>query len=246
MTLPDWLRGVLPEDTADTWEGIAPIVPETAYLAGGTAIAAHIRHRASRDLDFFFHQNGVDLDALALSLQAAGPFVATQRSAGTLNGLFSRTRVQFLHADEGSPQRLLEQPSVVAGLHVAGLADLMAMKLNVIAQRGELRDYFDLQRIEELTGRTVEEGLGYFIARYQPPDARNQVMAIIRALGYLEDVDEDELLPVGKDEVARYWKRRQPEVLKAAGWLSSGGTPPPPSGGAATLEPPGVDQGTDV
>lgn len=52
-------------------------------------------------------------------------------------------------------------------------------------------------------------------------------MAIIRALGYLDDVDEDELLPLSKDEVARYWRRRQPEVLKAAGRLTSGGAPPP-------------------
>lgn len=225
MTLPDWLRELLPPDTAETWERIAPIVPEGANLAGGSAIGVHIRHRESRDLDFFYHRDAVDLDALAASLQAAGPFVVTERSPGTLNGLFSKTKVQFLHA-EG--QRQLEQPTVVAGLHVAGLADLMAMKLKVIAQRGELRDYFDLQRIEELTGRTVDEGLGYFVARYQPPDVQTQLMAIIRALGYLDDVDEDELLPVSKDEVARYWRRRQPELLKAAGWLTSGGTPPPP------------------
>jgi hypothetical protein len=228
VTLPDWLRDVLPADAAETWERIAPIVPEAAYLGGGTAIAVHIRHRQSRDLDFFYHENAVDLDALQEALPKAGPFAVTQRSADTLNGLFSATNVQFLHADAEQPQRLLEQPAAVAGLRVAGLADLMAMKLKVIAQRGELRDYFDLMAIEERTGRTVEEGLGYFLARFQPADQKNQVMAVIRALGYFEDVDEDELLPAGKTEIARYWRRRQPEVLKSAGWLTSGGVPPPP------------------
>lgn len=208
MTLPDSLRDILPADTVQTWERIVPIVPKAAYLVGGTAIAVHIRHRPSRDLDFFFHRAAIDLDALAAALSAAGPFVVGQRSPGTLNGLFSQTKVRFLHADEGQSQRLLEQPTRVAGLRVAGLADLLATKLKVIAERGELRDYFDLQRIEEQTGRTVEEGLGYYLARYEPPDPQNQVLAIVRALGYLDGVDEDELLPVGKEEIASYWRRR--------------------------------------
>lgn len=228
MALNDGLAAILPPDAARTWVAIAPVVPEVAYLAGGTAIAVHIHHRESRDLDFFYHDDAVDLDALTESLRELGPFVVTERSAGTLNGLFSQTRLQFLHADEGQPQRLLEEPTIVAGLHVAGLADLIAMKLKVIAQRGELRDYFDLQKIEQLTGHTVDEGLGYYLARHEPPDGRTQVMAIIRALGYLDDVDEDEHLPTRKKEIARYWKQRQPEVLKAAGWLTSGGNPPPP------------------
>jgi hypothetical protein len=154
--------------------------------------------------------------------------VVIQRSPGTLKGLFAETKIRFLHADEGRPQRLLEDPALVEGMHVAGLADLMAMKLKVLPERGELRDYFDLQKIEQLTGRTVDEGLGYYIARYQPPDAPNQLMAIIRALGYLDDVDEDELLPITKSEIVSYWRRRQPNVLRAAGWLTSGGNPPPP------------------
>ena len=228
MTLPGRLRDVLSPDAAETWERIAPIVPEAAYLGGGTAIAVHIHHRQSRDLDFFYHENALDLDALHEALSKAGPFAVTQRLPGTLAGICSATNLQFLHADAEQPQRMLEQPAVVAGLRVAGLTDLMAMKVKVIAQRGELRDYFDLMAIEQSTGHTVEEGLSYFLARFQPTDASNQVMAVIRALGYLDDVDEDELLPAGRSDIARYWQRRQPEVLKSAGLLTSGGRPPPP------------------
>ncbi len=52
VSLPAWLRAVLPGDTAQTWETICSIVPPSAYLVGGTAIAVHLRHRVSRDLDF--------------------------------------------------------------------------------------------------------------------------------------------------------------------------------------------------
>jgi hypothetical protein len=89
-------RAFLPPDTAATWRAIAPLVPPEAYLGGGTAIAVHLEHRTSRDLDFFFHHRSVDLDQLALMLSAAGPFAVTECAPGTLNGVFSATRVQFL------------------------------------------------------------------------------------------------------------------------------------------------------
>jgi hypothetical protein len=136
-----------------------PLVPPDAYLGGGTAIAVHLGHRISRDLDFFFHHGSVDLGELTRRLSAAGPFAVTGRLPGTLNGVFSATRVQFLHADEGRPQHLLEPPKEVDGLRVAQFSDLLAMKLKVVGGCGELRDYFDLMVIEQLTGRTADEGL---------------------------------------------------------------------------------------
>jgi hypothetical protein len=56
MPSADPLRAFLPPDTAETWQTIAPLVPPVAYLGGGTAIAVHLEHRTSRDLDFFFHE----------------------------------------------------------------------------------------------------------------------------------------------------------------------------------------------
>jgi Nucleotidyl transferase AbiEii toxin, Type IV TA system len=73
----DRVRTILPGDTATTWDVIAPIVPQQAYLGGGTAIAVHLGHRVSRDLDFFFHHHSIDLDDLASRLAAAGPFAVT-------------------------------------------------------------------------------------------------------------------------------------------------------------------------
>lgn len=93
----------------------------------------------------------------------------------------------------------------------------------MIGDRGELRDYFDLKHIEQLTGRTVEEGIGLYMTRFhvQPEDA--SIMHIVTALGYLEDVDEDELLPESKEEIARYWALRQPEVLRSLSRFGGGG-----------------------
>ena len=213
--LSDRILGILLPNTALTWETIARIVPPTAYLGGGTAIAVHLEHRVSRDLDIFFHHNSVDLDELAIMLSAAGPFAITERAPGTLNGVFSATRVQFLHADEVRPQRLLESPTQVDGLRIAQISDLMAMKLKVVGDRGELRDYFDLMTIEEQARRTVDEGLALFIERFQPEYPEQAINHILLGLGYFDDVDPDETLPAPRQQIVDYWTRRQPEIIAA-------------------------------
>src|SRR5207247_8514340 len=89
-----------------------------------------------------------DLDELSDRLRARGPFAITQRAPGTLNGLFGETRLLFLQAGLNRPELRLEPTIEVGGLHVAGLGDLLAMKLTAIAGRAHLRDYFDLMVID--------------------------------------------------------------------------------------------------
>ncbi len=211
--IPDELREFLPPDTARTWEAIGPLLPATAYLAGGTAIAVHLRHRISRDLDFFF-DGDANLDDLAAALTQTGPFASTMHTQTTLNGVFSTTRIQFLDAREHHP---VDDDLVVGSLRIASIRDLVAMKLKVVADRGELRDYFDLMAIEQAERGTAETGLGDFLDRYRPKDPGSTLLRIVEALGYLDDVDDDDLVPLTKGDVASYWEHRQPQVLRAMG-----------------------------
>lgn len=211
--IPDRLREFLPLDAVRTWEAIAPLVPASAYLVGGTAITVHLRHRASRDLDFFFDDN-VDLDALAEALTRAGEFAATMHTETTLNGVFSATRIQFLDA---RGHHAVDDDMRVGTLRIASMRDLVAMKLKVVGDRGELRDYFDLMAIEQAERGSAEMGLGDFLDRYRPKDPGTALLHIVEALGYLDDVDDDDLVPLPKKDVVSYWERRQPVVLRAVG-----------------------------
>ena len=107
---------------------------------------------------------------------------------------------------------------------MAGLGDLLAMKLNAIAGRGQLRDYFDLMAIEQQGARSVEEGLALFLARYQPQHPDSALEPIVLALGYFGDVADDPFLPLPRDEIEAFWQSRQPQVLAA---LERQGTPRP-------------------
>jgi hypothetical protein len=95
----------------------------------------------------------------------------------------------------------------------------MAMKLKVIGDRGELRDYFDLMTIEQRTGRTADEGLALFVARFQPEYPQQAINHILLGLGYFDDVDPDDALPVPRNQIVDYWTRRQPEIVAARGRL---------------------------
>ncbi|MGH3875240.1 MAG: nucleotidyl transferase AbiEii/AbiGii toxin family protein [Pseudonocardiaceae bacterium] len=213
MTLPAWLRAVLPGDTAQTWEAIRRLVPDSAYLVGGTAIAVHLRHRVSRDLDFFLSEPA-DLTAVRRDLADIGRFAATLHNEDTLNGLFNGTKVQFLSAPD---QHVLEPLAVVEGVRVAGLGDLLATKLKVIGDRGELRDYYDTKVIETVGGRRAEEGFALFIRRYRPRDPDAAVRHLLLGLGYFEDVADDPFLPETREQILGYWRRRQPEITRSLG-----------------------------
>jgi hypothetical protein len=215
MTFPAELRGVVPAETAATWMAIRDVVPAGAYLGGGTAIAVHLHHRTSRDLDFFLRRP-VDLDRLVDALQERGRLAIEQFEAGpgrqTLNAYLDRTKLQFL---EASSLRLLEPLVPVAGLQVAALGDLLAMKLKVVRDRGELRDYYDLLVIERDGRRRAEEGIALALRKDRPRAAGAFAESVVRGLSYLDDVEDDPAVPLSKAEVAAYWRTRVPEIARS-------------------------------
>lgn len=203
-----------PKGIQKTWAILAPLLPRELYLAGGTGVIVHLHHRESRDLDFFYHHAAVDLQRLKETVAAAGTFAVGLEDAGTLKGVFGATRLEFLHADEVQPQTLLDEPIEVCGLRVAGLRDLLAMKLNVVRERGELRDYYDIKAIEERSGLSVEDGLVFFMERYRVTAQDTAVGQTVKALGYLDDIEEDDLLPLSKDELSAWWAKRQASLVR--------------------------------
>jgi hypothetical protein len=220
--LPEHLRRVLPPRTQRLWATLATKLPRAAYLVGGTGIAAHLGHRVSRDLDFFVAER-FNPARLASRLQRLGAFAATRLEPGTLDGYIDDTKIQFLDA---SDQHSVEPLTTVAGIAVAGLGDLLATKLKVVGDRGELRDYFDLIVLERDAGRRAEEGLALFLQRYRPATPEAAVLHIVRGLGYFGDVADDPGLPLGREDIEGYWARRQPQIVGSLDQLGLDHKPP--------------------
>lgn len=216
MTLPPELAAVMPATTADAWPKVAAALPDGAYLAGGTALAVKLRHRASRDLDVFVSKP-FDTERVRAALEGRGSLTVTFISDDTLNGFLDGAKVQFL---EAASHHLLDEPEAIAGFPVAGVRDILADKLKVIGDRGELRDYYDLMKIEQLTDHRCEQGLSYYLRRYNLSPDHVTLAHIVRALGHLDGVAEDPGLPQDADEVADYWQHRQPQVARSLGSLT--------------------------
>lgn len=213
MVVPEWLEKVLPSHTAQAWAVLAEILPSHAYLGGGTGIAAHLQHRVSRDLDVFFEESP-PLDDLETALCERGPTVTNRKGHGTLDCIFGDTKIQLLDA---SHCNLIEAAEPVGGLRVAGLGDLMGMKLRAITDRGAHRDYLDLAAIELDGKRRAEEGIAYFVARFEPKNADEAVAAVLRSLAYLGDIEDDPALAVSIEELEEYWTSRISQIAGHVG-----------------------------
>ncbi len=211
--LPKEVQDALSPAVARAWKQIAPYLPAQLYLGGGTAAAIYLHHRVSRDLDFFYHESSLSLDALERDLIRLGA-VVTLRAPGTLRVQIGEVKVEFLHADESAPQQLIEEPRNIGGLPLASLQDIMAMKLEVLAERGELRDYFDVMQIDQQGGISVEDGIALFLKRYRLDAASEPLHHLIRSLGYLEDCEDDEDVPMSRQELTAWWRKRQAEVIR--------------------------------
>ena len=216
MSELDDLGGVLPRATIDAWPHVAAVAPPSGVLHGGTALAGHLRHRVSRDLDVFMFDE-FDPETVAAALRERGRFAVDLRDKDTLNGVFDGAKVQFLSVKD---QHQLEAPITLAGMRVAAISDLYATKINAIAGRGELRDYFDLMRIEQDTGRPVEEGLALFMDRFGVDRTSPTLTHAVGALGYLDDLEDDPYLAseFGNDiagSIRAYWQKRHPQVVRS-------------------------------
>ena len=119
--------------------------------------------------------------------------------------------VQFLSV---AGQKQLGPTSRIDTADIVSIPDILAMKLNAVTGRAKLRDYFDLMVIDQQTGYPIEQGLAFFLERYNPQVPEQSATVVIRSLAYLDDVVEDETVPVDRQVVVDFWRRRSVEMAQ--------------------------------
>lgn len=129
--------------SAEGWKTVRKLVAQgwsdRFTLAGGTALALHLGHRYSEDLDFF-EPNPFDPSEILRRLTDIGHVVVQSRSSETLHALVDELRLSFLRA-----QAPLLYPGIeYRGLSVADPRDIAVMKLIAIGGRGSRKDFVDL------------------------------------------------------------------------------------------------------
>jgi hypothetical protein len=195
MTEPDPITSAQRQALAK----LAPFLQHDFYLVGGVAVAAHLSHRTSRDLDLFATR---DPTALQSEFDHLPGVAIASRAPGTLHLKVDGipvSLIEYRYPLLAPPERRAELP-----VPVACIDDLASMKLSAIAGRGAARDFWDLHTIVTQTGRPLPEFLAAFVRKYPVEDLGH----IVRSLAYFADATGP--LPAGLSP--SHWDRIQRDM----------------------------------
>lgn len=167
----DKYRRVLRPRLRAVWPLLAEAVRDIdGYLVGGTALTTYLQHRSSFDLDYMAHQSfsGTDLAEALNSAATHATFSRAEpdRMHAVIDGVAVDVFVAPTRGEHPGHVQQLAPPAVIDGLRVASLADLLAMKLDVIMYRPNLRDYMDIAAIDNSGGLRLEDGVLLHMRRY--------------------------------------------------------------------------------
>lgn len=176
------------------------------YLAGGTALALQIGHRASVDLDFFSPTE--DIPSIRPVLEnslSSFPNTLADSSWGNLVYLIKSIRVGFY--GYGFP---LVAPLVeIEGLRIASIEDIALMKLDAMLSRAARKDFYDLYFICK---HTPLKRL-FYMAGQKYPSVRDFETQATKRLVYFDNA-ENESEPYLMDTIS--WQTVKEYFIKQA------------------------------
>lgn len=199
--LPDTLRAI------KLVSGFPEI--QKAYLAGGTALALQIGHRISVDLDFFT-QEQFNETQVSTKLASLPEFVQAGTAEWTVWGTIGDTKFSIFYYK----YPLLEETIPFEGLKLASLADIAAMKIHAIEQRGTRRDFVDVYFLSKKY--TLEEMFDFYQKKYAVLE--DHLYSILRSLDYFEDAEQEIKMPdmlteLSWEEVREYFRKETNELI---------------------------------
>lgn len=152
------------------------------YLVGGTALALHLGHRESIDLDFF-SPDDFSLETLKKEISSIGRYTLTDETDGTLDGMLDGVKITFLRYEYPLLYPLVDSD----GVKLADERDIAAMKIDAISSRGSRKDFIDLYFL--LKKYPLSEILSFFEQKYSHIDYNR--MHLLKSLSYFVDAEND-------------------------------------------------------
>ena len=149
-------------------------------LVGGTALALQIGHRKSIDLDLFGILELDDYELITL-LKECGNVTQLNRTSNIKSYLINTIKVDIVNY----PYAWITASVKEDEIRLAGMEDIVAMKLAAITGRGTKKDFIDIFFL-----------LNYFIfdemiQLYNNKFTDGSEFMVLRSLGYFNDADQD-------------------------------------------------------
>lgn len=149
------------------------------YLAGGTGLALQLGHRTSVDIDLFTPDH-FNSELYANSITELGGKVI-QAEEGAVHGVVNGVKVSFLLY----PYKILQPLLLFHGINIASIADIAAMKVVAISQRGNKKDFFDM--FEILKEMSPQDLKNLFLEKFRYE--RINCYHILKSFFYFDDAD---------------------------------------------------------
>jgi hypothetical protein len=149
------------------------------YLVGGTALAIHISHRKSVDIDLF-SDFSFDASELLEKIHQDYSYQLFFTSSNTLKGRIGSINVDIL----AHRYKLIAEPNMINGVWVLSVPDIIAMKLNAISTSGQRsKDFIDIYYL--LNTYDLKTMLQFYQKKYE----QQNVAFVLKSLVYYDDVD---------------------------------------------------------
>ena len=152
-------------------------------LVGGTALSLQIAHRTSTDLDLFSFDKFDVQSALDVLILKYG-FIPSHVTSYSIIGYVDGVKIDMIY----HPYRWLNPPIMEGSVRLAGLDDIVAMKLHAIANSGERpKDFLDIAFLSKYYSYNRMKELA--LEKYPAYDA----IMIDKSVNYFNDIDRDSI-----------------------------------------------------
>lgn len=179
-------------------------------MVGGSALAMHLCHRKSDDLDFFTYEDSFDKKEIFDYIRRFETKEIINESNEQIDLLINGVKVTFFNAKWG-----FLKPKKIERFNLATLEAIAAMKVNTLFLRAKYRDYYDLYCLakEKMSVRQIFE--------YSKSVVKGiNFKLFCMALTYVEDIEDDNIIhleprmKVGKKEIRDFFEKliKQEEV----------------------------------
>ena len=139
-------------------------------LVGGTSLSLQLGHRKSVDIDLF-----TDAEYGSIDFGAINKFFGVKKSAEEVKELDERIGLgssyysgspndELVKVDIYYTDSFIRAATVLEGIRMASLEDIIAMKLEIMGRSGRKKDFWDIHETHQKF--SIPEMLAFYIERY--------------------------------------------------------------------------------
>ena len=188
-------------------------------LVGGTALSLQIKHRLSKDLDFIFDGETLNVNTIKRNIHKmfSDYRIIKQDHNYQIDFIIEQTKVAFFSSGAILiPFSVKKHSFKYKNINIAKIDIIACLKFSAIAQRNTIRDYYDLYFISK-----YNSNLNEIIQKTKKLLPGLSPITYTETLIYTKDIQENDisnhLCPkekITKQEISEYFVEELREIIK--------------------------------